>query len=131
MVKCINAVKNHRVKTKSVRGSRLPFSHYEMYALLVIKYVYEELMLKSFRVTVEHILSLFFYLHVGFAAFRGWRSNCDRRSGKHAEWRAESSDQPRKVHCVLVAIPHMPLRLRAGVIYMLTPLTVCGCCVKH
>lgn len=49
MVKGINAVKNYKMKTKTVfffKGSKLQFSHYEMYLLLLITYMYEELMLK-------------------------------------------------------------------------------------
>ena len=52
MVRCINVVKNYRIKTKKnpedfLNCSLLWFSHYEIYALLFIKYLYVELRLKG------------------------------------------------------------------------------------
>lgn len=49
MVKGINAVKKLQDENKNCfffKGSKLQFSHYEMYLLLLITYMYEELMLK-------------------------------------------------------------------------------------
>lgn len=57
-----------------------------------------------------------FYLLIGFTAFGEWRSNCDRRSRNHAEWRTESPGQPRKVNRVSVASLHMPLTLLVVVV---------------
>ena len=80
----------------------------------------------------EHILNLslfpLFCLHVGFTGFGGWRPNCDRRPGNHAEWRAESPGQPRKVNGFSVAIlPFPPLRLLVEVSRQ-TPLTGWALC---
>lgn len=82
--------------------------------------------------TVEHILSLFFfYLHIGFGAFGGWRSYYDRRPGNHAEWRAESPGQPRKANRVLATVLHVPLLLFLVGVDMQSLLSVWGYRGKH
>ena len=64
----------------------------------------------------EYILNLIlfslFYLHTGFAASAGWRSNCHRRWRNPTECRTESPGQPGEVNGVSVII--LPLLLHSS-----------------